>query len=89
MLRITSRASHGAWTLELEGRLAGEWVEELRTAVASAHTPARGIRLRLAGLAFADEAGVALLRSLRDDGVELLDCSEFVVALVNGGRGWL
>jgi hypothetical protein len=73
--------------LELEGRLAGEWVAELRrVAIAIAgDQPERRAILDLTGLQSADAAGIALLGELRAGGAQLEHGPEFVLALVTGG----
>jgi hypothetical protein len=82
MLRISKRPSgpHGA-AIALEGRLVGPWVDELRRVVDEA-PEAHGLTIDLRGLAFADLAGVSLLRALRGAGLKLVGGSEFVGALL-------
>lgn len=78
MLRITKPSPiSGRTTIVIEGRLVGPWVEELRRAAAG------GIAaLDLAGVTWADDAGVALLRALRAGGTDLARCSGFLAALI-------
>lgn len=83
MLRIHVRAQAGR--LDLEGRLAGEWVAELRRVAMANERPGRRTVLDLSGLLSADAAGIALLRELRAGGAALLHGPAFVLALVNGG----
>ena len=81
MLKITQHANGPARrAIRLEGRLVGPWVDEL-------HRVVRGLdvgtlRVELGGLAFADAAGVALLRGLRDSGAELAEASAFIATLI-------
>ena len=80
MLRITVVESNGsAVTLRVEGRIAGPWVEELRT-TCDVHTDPDQIQLylELEDVSFADSAGVAFLKELRDQGVRLLHVSPFL-----------
>jgi hypothetical protein len=80
MLRITVVESDGsAVTLRVEGRIAGPWVEELRT-TCNVHTGPDQIQLylELEDVSFADSVGVALLKELRDQGVGLLHVSPFL-----------
>ncbi len=79
MLRISKHASQDDGpVLVLEGRLVGPWVGELRRAAAE-----DGLRaIDLAGVSFADAAGVAALRELRGRGMLLTGASDFVVALL-------
>jgi hypothetical protein len=85
MLRITKRTpSSGHGTLVLEGRLVGPWVEELRQVAGADRLSGDGAAtsVELGDLTFADPAGVAYLRQLRDSGVELVGCSGFLAALI-------
>ena len=85
MLRITPTRVAGVDTLKVEGRLAGQWVEELSRAAAAASAGAPRVVLDLAQVTFVDADGITLLRALRDDGVALADCSSFVSSLIDGG----
>jgi anti-anti-sigma regulatory factor len=78
MLRITVREELRSVTFQLEGRLAGRWVQELkecwqRTA-ATEQKPI--VRVDLAGVTFVDAEGQACLVALHDQGAELVgtDC---------------
>jgi len=80
MLRITVvESSRIAVTLRIEGRIAGPWVEELRTAC-NVHTFPGDVELslQLTDISFADAAGIALLRELRDRGVSLVGTTPFL-----------
>jgi len=83
MLRITVVESNArAVTLRLEGRITGPWVEELR-ATCNLRTGPDPVQLylELDDVSFADEAGVAFLRKLRDQGVALSHASPFLTEL--------
>jgi anti-anti-sigma regulatory factor len=85
MLRITVvEGSRSAVTLRVEGRIAGPWVEELRTTcnVHNAPDPIQ-LHLDLEDVSFVDAAGVAYLKDLRDMGVELFGVSPFLTELFN------
>ena len=71
MLRITVSGYVKVRTLELDGKLVGPWVDELRTAIRSAGG-GESVCLNLQHLAFADTAGLGLLRELRGEGVQLV-----------------
>ena len=96
MLRISQLTPPlGRARLVLEGRLVGPWVAELRGA-ATAATAAAGLGLGdldldVAGVTFADDDGVAALRDLRGAGVQLVQPSGFLAALMGvddgAGRG--
>jgi hypothetical protein len=71
-----------AVTLRVEGRIAGPWVEELRT-TCNVHTGPDPIQvyLELEDVSFADAPGIAYLKELRDQGVGLLRVSPFLTEL--------
>jgi hypothetical protein len=87
MLRITVvESSKVAVTLRVEGRITGPWVEELRT-VCNVHTLPDDVRvsLELADVSFADNAGIALLRELRNRGVGLIRATPFLAQQLKDG----
>ena len=86
VLRITSTRTETASTLKVEGRLTGQWVDELSRATAAAVAGGRRVVLDLADVTFVDAEGIALLRELRAGGFALADCSSFVSGLIDGAR---
>lgn len=72
MLRITTvdSANHVV-TLQLEGRIVGPWVDELRVACDALFKNNRSLKLDLVRVAFADAAGIELLICLKRRGVAL------------------
>jgi ABC-type transporter Mla MlaB component len=84
MLRISVVESNArAVTLRVEGRVAGPWVEELRTSC-SAHSgrePTQ-LHLELEDVSFADATGIAFLKELREEGVGLYHVSPFLTELI-------
>jgi hypothetical protein len=85
MLRITVvESSKNAVTLRAEGRISGPWIEELRTAC-NLHTCPDDVQLslELADISFADAAGIALLRELRNRGVGLIHTTPFLAEQLN------
>jgi ABC-type transporter Mla MlaB component len=79
MLRISHLGSEEEVTrLRLDGRLSGPWVEELRRMCARALEKQQILIMDCGGLSFADAEGAALMRSLRDNGADLVNCSAFV-----------
>lgn len=81
MLRITESTSVELTTIYLEGKLLRPWIEEVRAVVAEARV--RGIvRLNLKQLWFVDNAGVDLLKDMRTNGIELVDCSPLIEGLL-------
>jgi hypothetical protein len=83
MLRITVvESSPRVTTLRVEGRIAGPWVEELRTAC-NIHTSSNPVQLylELEDVSFVDPAGVACLKQLEDQGVRFARVSSFLTEL--------
>ncbi len=81
MLRISEVIpDEGAAVLKLEGRLIGPWVGELRNVCRKWIGERKSFRLDLADVSYADREGVALLLSLKDQEINLADCSPFVQA---------
>ena len=88
MLRITVHEDPSSVTFQLEGRLAGRWVRELkecwqRTA-ATQQKPI--VRVDLTGVTFVDAEGQACLLALHHQGAELVaaDClTKAIVAEIN------
>jgi hypothetical protein len=80
MLRISTVPRAKGVTVHLEGRLVAPWVDELERALAT--TDPACLRLKLGGLVFADEQGLALLRSLQAAGARLIECSPFLKELL-------
>lgn len=79
VLRISAvQESDGSIQLQLEGRLVGPWVEELRKQSERALTDSRSVSLDLGKLWFADQEGVALLRDLAQHKVSHFNCSTFI-----------
>lgn len=81
MLRITEQRPDPEVppTLVVEGRLAGPWVDELRT---SAAPHWKALALDLSGLSYADEAGVALLNQLVAAGARVVRATAYVATLL-------
>jgi hypothetical protein len=91
MLRITVvESSEIAVTLRAEGRITGPWVEELRAAC-NMHTFPDEIQLslELADISFADQAGIALLRELRNHGVSIIRTTPFLAEQLKEGTSSL
>ena len=81
VLRISQSKSITLATLNLDGKLLGPWVDEVRTIVAGLHAE-ESVRLNLQGLSFADPNGIALLQELRRSGVELAGCSALIAGML-------
>lgn len=79
MLRISRTERDGVVTLQLEGKLRVPWVDELDAMVV---VGGNRLRLDLARVTYVDRAGAELLRSLQCRGVEVADCSQFVLEVL-------
>lgn len=79
MLRISADELPGALvSLRLDGEVTGQWVKLLeRTCEAQVNKGAR-VTIDLRNVSFADRDGIALLRSLRDRRVEILNALPFI-----------
>lgn len=84
MLRITEQGpnTEGFATLVVEGRLAGPWVDELRNSAARNAF----VALDLAGISYADDAGVALLNQLIATGAKIVRTTAYVATLLGRVR---
>lgn len=73
MLRITEKNGSRPTTLQLDGKLAGPWVEELERAWRrlSASSPDTPIIVDLSGVTFIDSEGRKLLSSMVEQGADL------------------
>jgi ABC-type transporter Mla MlaB component len=70
MLKITTRSDGSQTTLELEGRLAGPWVEELKACWQRAAGSGR-IKVILKQVSYVDSAGKTALAEMYRQGTEL------------------
>ena len=80
MLRISVASDSGrAVQFQLEGNLAGPWVEELRRLADDALSQEKIVSLDLHGVRFVDTQGVALLREFSRRRISQVNCSQFVI----------
>jgi len=70
--------SDRAIELQLEGKLVGAWVEELRRLSDEALSQQKNVSLDLEKVWFVDSRGVTLLRDLAKRQVSELNCSQFL-----------
>jgi len=83
MIRVTRiTTGNGGSSLQVEGRLTRQTVEELRMACDAVLTRSEPVRLDLSGLRFLDAAGLGLLRELEQRGVEVTGRRGFVDELM-------
>jgi len=78
VLRITELESTAGRSLRVEGRLAGDWIDELRRAC-ERHGPRM---LDLRGLRTVDAEGLKLLHQLALDGIILERLSGYLAAVL-------
>jgi ABC-type transporter Mla MlaB component len=75
MLRITIKEVDSADTWELEGKLSGEWVEELgRCWKGRASRSDVPLQVQLKSVSYIDAAGRKLLAEMHASGVEIRGC---------------
>jgi anti-anti-sigma regulatory factor len=88
MLLITDmRETEGTCRMELQGRLIGPWVDELRRVAGEAPPRCGRVVLDLSALSFIDGCGVALLRELASNGISLDGVTPYIAAMLEGNRG--
>ncbi|HKY07355.1 MAG TPA: hypothetical protein VJQ55_03900 [Candidatus Binatia bacterium] len=71
MLKITTSECGARTVFELEGKLAGPWVEEMRKCWLTAAQANRPVRVLLTQVSFIDGAGKALLIEMCRSGAEI------------------
>ena len=80
MLKITQVASSNREiTLQLDGRVTGQWVGLLRESAQSVLEEAMRLTLDLENICFIDCEGIVLIKSLMDRGVRQINAPLFVV----------
>ena len=83
MLRISSASeSPPLATLRVEGRVVAEWVPVLERECWLALQENLHVRLDLSAVTFVDGRGVAALRHLGANDVEIVNCPEFIGELL-------
>jgi hypothetical protein len=71
MLKITIHRDRGQTNFELEGSLAGIWVDELRECWQKARREGDEITVALTQVTYVDHAGKAILTEMHCQGAEL------------------
>ena len=85
MLKISvTIQSSQATSFQLEGKLVGPWVEELRRLSDAALASGQAVSLDLERVWFVDSKGIALLRNLEKQKVAQINCSQFISQQVQG-----
>ena len=79
MLKITRAASsQQEITLQLDGRVTGQWIDLLRESAESVLEEGMRLTLDLENICFIDCEGLALIKSLLGQGVQQLNAPLFV-----------
>jgi len=78
VLKISISDSEATLGLQLEGKLIGPWVDELRKLSDEALSRNKTVTLDLGKVWFADVRGVALLQELARRKVSQTNCSQFL-----------
>ena len=79
MLKITKVAtSNQEITLQLDGRVTGQWIELLRDSAESVLEEEMGLSLDLKNICFIDCEGLAVMKSLMGRGVRQINAPLFV-----------
>lgn len=87
MLRITVYGDETKRRIELAGRIAGPWVDELEKAWRSAASSAREIEIDLRDVIGMDVAGRELLQRFCAAGVRFNACGVAMIALIDEIHG--
>lgn len=90
MLKITTQTDATSTVLELEGCLAGPWVQELEGCWRKAAGSNRQVRVLLCAVSYIDESGRNLLAEMYNHGAELVaeGCmTNAIVQEIMQGRG--
>ena len=72
MLKITTQTDATRTIFELEGRLAGAWVQELEDCWRKAANSDRPVRVMVCAVTFIDDKGKTLLAEMHQQGAELV-----------------
>ena len=90
MLKITTRTDVTGTIFELEGRLAGAWVQELEDCWGKAANSDRPVRVMVCAVTFIDDKGKTLLAEMHQHGAELVaeGCmnSAIIEEITQGGQ---
>jgi anti-anti-sigma regulatory factor len=79
MLRITLMTeTKETVTVKVEGRMIGEWVNEVRVECEMWLAKGKKLVFDLSGIIFIDEQGIETLKELSRNGVNLIGCSLFL-----------
>ncbi|MCC7156615.1 MAG: TolC family protein [Bryobacterales bacterium] len=83
MLRITVSEEHSSWRIKLEGKLAGNLVQEARQAWESVPETARSVEVDLTGVTCIDDEGRSLLEVMNQRGARFVARGVATTALLS------
>ena len=83
MVRIQKIVESSEITLSVEGRIVSEWVAVVEHECRQAALGTSRVQLDLAAVTFIDARGIEVLRRLVTDGVAVVNCREFIGALLH------
>jgi len=87
MLRLTLRTEDpGASVIQVEGRVAGEWVALLEAECSRALTKGAAVKLDMTGVSDVDREGLTALRRLQQRDVTLIGCTPIMLAMLSEER---
>ncbi len=87
MLRITVQETGTSWRMQLEGKLAAAWVNEAGNVWRSAQREGKEVEIDLTGVTMIDDAGLALLQSMKRSGAHLRTKGVEMKALLGDAAG--
>lgn len=84
MLKITNNNDDKVTTFKLEGKLSGEWVNELWNCWQQSMSVGDGksLRIDLAGVSWVSDEGKALLRAMQRNGAELMAANLLTAGII-------
>lgn len=72
--------------LVLDGQVSGRWVELLRSSCEAQFSKGARVGIDLKNVSFADREGITVLRSLKDQGAEILNAAAFIAEQIKAPR---
>lgn len=86
MLRITTVAeSNSLVTLKLEGRIVSDWVSVLERECLTLLQKKQPVRLDFSAVTFIDGRGVAMLKRIKSENLQIINCAALLEDLLKGG----
>lgn len=85
MVKITETVGdEKAVTLRLDGKLADTWVADLeKICLHYRDEENKSVVLDFSGVTFIDDNGVSMLEKIKDDRIEIINCSLFIETLLH------